>query len=192
MIMPSLPFFTKSPWKVLLSMLLTVLIAGSFWWTTLAPAEASLNDDRLDGNIFVVYAGNGSLVPVKISLAQSLAGNTPTIVVYYLDDSRDSKQFAFVVSRIQEYYGRAANILPISVDKIPLKRLINPMKKAITTKDIYPRLSFLIKRANWFLTRRAWSPMKILMMFCARSLIYCRDRKRVHSSPAHLMNSILN
>ena len=137
--MPSLPFFIKSLLKTLLSMVLTVLIAGSFWWTTLAPAEAGLNDDRLDGNIFVVYAGNGSLVPVKISLAQSLAGNTPTIVVYYLDDSRDSKQFAFVVSRIQEYYGRAANILPISVDKLPAKATYQPNEEGYYYKGYVPQ-----------------------------------------------------
>jgi hypothetical protein len=39
-------------------------------------------------------------------------------LVYYLDDSRDSKQFAIVVSRFQEFYGRAASIIPVSVDAI--------------------------------------------------------------------------
>jgi len=28
-----------------------------------APAQAVLNDDRYDGNIYALYAGNGSLVP---------------------------------------------------------------------------------------------------------------------------------
>jgi hypothetical protein len=139
MIMPPLPFRAKSLQKVLLSIFLTVILAGSLWWGTMAPAEASLDDDRLDGNIFVVYAGNGSLVPAKLSLAQSLAGETPTVLVYYLDDSRDAKQFAFVVSRVQEFYGRAANIIPISVDKIPAKNVYQPNEEGYYYKGYVPQ-----------------------------------------------------
>lgn len=92
------------------------------FFVNLSPAFASIDDDRLDGNIFVVYAGNGSLVPSKITLAESLKRQRPTIIVYYLDDSRDCKQYAIVVSRLQEFYGRAATIIPVSVDSIPLKK----------------------------------------------------------------------
>ena len=31
-----------------------------------SPAQAVLNDDRYDGNIYALYAGNGSLVPPPI------------------------------------------------------------------------------------------------------------------------------
>nr|WP_245602788.1 thylakoid membrane photosystem I accumulation factor [Gloeothece verrucosa] len=86
-----------------------------------SPANAGIDDDRLDGNIFVVYAGNGSLVPSKITLSESLQRQMPAIIVYYLDDSSDCKQYAGVVSRLQEFYGRAASIIPISVDSIPIK-----------------------------------------------------------------------
>ncbi len=82
-------------------------------------AIAALDDDRYDGNIFVVYAGNGSLVPPRLTLAESFQRQLPVILVYYLDDSKDCKQFAFIVNRIQEFYGRAASIIPISVDSIP-------------------------------------------------------------------------
>ena len=85
------------------------------------PAWASIDDDRLDGNIFVVYAGNGSLVPPRLTMAESFERKLPVILVYYLDDSSDCKQFAFVVSRLQEFYGRAASIIPVSVDSIPQK-----------------------------------------------------------------------
>jgi len=51
------------------------------------PALASI-DDRFDGNIFVLYGGNGSLVPPKVTLAKSLAGDRPTLLVFYVDDSR--------------------------------------------------------------------------------------------------------
>ena len=85
-------------------------------------ALAEIDTDRYDGNIFVVYAGNGSLVPSKTTLKQSMEKNIPAILVYYLDDNSDSKQFAFFVSRLQEFYGRAATIIPTVVDTIEPKK----------------------------------------------------------------------
>ena len=85
-------------------------------------AWAEMDTDRFDGNIFVVYAGNGSLVPSKITLKQSLERKVPAIIVYYLDDNSDSKKFATFVSTLQEFYGRAATIIPTSVDMILPKK----------------------------------------------------------------------
>ena len=105
--------------KGLLVALLIASVSLLFWATP--SAMASIDDDRLDGNIFVVYAGNGSLVPSRFSLAESLKRQMPSLLVFYLDDSRDCKEFAIVVSRFQEFYGRAANIIPVRVDAIPDK-----------------------------------------------------------------------
>ena len=107
------------------------------------PAGASVDDDRLDGNIFVVYAGNGSLVPSKISLAQSLKEHIPTVIVYYLDDSRDCKQFALIVSRIQEFYGRATSIIPVSVDSIPPQPSYQPDELGYYYKGYVPQTVIL-------------------------------------------------
>jgi hypothetical protein len=85
------------------------------------PALAGMNDDHYDGNIFVIYAGNGSLVPPRLTLAESFKRKMPAVLVYYLDDSKDCKQFSIVVSRIQEFYGRAASIIPVNVDSMPVK-----------------------------------------------------------------------
>ncbi len=85
------------------------------------PAFAAIDDDRLDGNIFVVYAGNGSLVPPRLDLAESLKRERPAIIVYYVDDCSDCKQYAPVVSRLQEFYGKAASIIPVTIDSIPVK-----------------------------------------------------------------------
>lgn len=116
----------KSFHKLCLICVFALWISFCVWGTL--PAIASIDDDRLDGNIFVVYAGNGSLVPAKLSLKDSLKRDLPTVLVFYLDDSRDCKQFAIVVSRIQEFYGRAANIIPISVDSIPMKDNYTPQE----------------------------------------------------------------
>ncbi|MBD1910934.1 thylakoid membrane photosystem I accumulation factor [Leptolyngbya sp. PL-A3] len=86
-----------------------------------SPASAGLTDDHYDGNIFPLYGGNGYLVPPRVTLAQSLGRGTPAVVVFYMDDSSDSKQFTTVVSTIDAFYGRNLNIIPISVDAIPVK-----------------------------------------------------------------------
>jgi len=85
---------------------------------SMQPALAGIKDDRYDGNIFVIYAGNGSLVPSKETLAQTLAEHKPAILTFYTDDSSDCKKYAPVVSEMQAFYGRATEIIPISVDTI--------------------------------------------------------------------------
>ena len=96
-----------------------IVVISLLCWLGLSPsAVAGINDDRYDGNIFVLYAGNGSLVPVKETLAQALAQGRPTMLTFYVDDSQDCKQFAIVVSRLQEFYGRETSFLPISVDAL--------------------------------------------------------------------------
>ena len=83
-------------------------------------AIASIDDDKYEGNIYILYAGNGSLVPPRIDLKESLKRKAPAILVYYIDDSSDCKEYSFTVSRLQEFYGRAANIIPVTVDSLEL------------------------------------------------------------------------
>lgn len=105
---------------LILSLSLTVWLSNTF------PSHAEIDTDRYDGNIFVVYAGNGSLVPPKLTLKQSFDRKLPVILVYYLDDNSDSKEFAFIVSRFQEFYGKVASIIPVPVDTIPMKKKYQP------------------------------------------------------------------
>ncbi|RCJ19134.1 hypothetical protein A6S26_27155 [Nostoc sp. ATCC 43529] len=111
-------------WQKLLSK--CVLLVVCLFIISMQPASAGLNDDRYDGNMFVVYAGNGSLVPSKQTLAQALAEHKPVFLAFYLDDSSDSKRYAISISRVQELYGRVVEIIPISVDSIPLKQTYDP------------------------------------------------------------------
>ncbi|MDB9528709.1 thylakoid membrane photosystem I accumulation factor [Oscillatoria sp. CS-180] len=89
------------------------------WLGGAGTAWAGLNDDRYDGNIFALYAGNGSLVPPRVTLAQSLRQKKPTLLVFYVDDSSDCKQFSSVISQLQAPYGRAANFVPVMADSVP-------------------------------------------------------------------------
>ena len=104
-------------WQKIFFSLFAFLIAIFLLLLIATPtALASLNDDRFDGNIFALYAGNGSLVPAKVTLKESLKSSRPTLLVFFLDDSKDCKQFSTVVSQLQEFYGRAADFIPVNVD----------------------------------------------------------------------------
>ena len=87
-------------------------------FTSIQPASAGIDDDRYEGNIFIVYAGNGSLIPPRATLAEALENHKPAILAFYVDDSRDCKQYAIVISQIQSYYGKKAEIIPVNVDTI--------------------------------------------------------------------------
>jgi thiol-disulfide isomerase/thioredoxin len=115
-----IPFSSR---QRIFSTLLLTLVAGlsCLFLLGLPPALAGLNDDRFDGSIFTLYAGNGSLVPPKVPLAESLKQGKPALLVFYLDDSSDCKQYSPTVSQLQAFYGRAADFIPINVDSVPQK-----------------------------------------------------------------------
>lgn len=110
-----------SKFRVTLSLLLVSFLVIMSLGLGSAPALAELNDDNYDGNIFALYAGNGSIVPPRFSLAESFKQDKPTLLIFYVDDSRDSKQFSSVVSQLQAPYGRAANFIAIAADSIVVK-----------------------------------------------------------------------
>jgi Thioredoxin-like domain len=102
------------------SLILGLALLSLFWWYS-PSALASLNDDHYDGNIYALYAGNGSLVPPKVTLSASLRQQKPALLVFYVNDSSDCKQFATVVSQLQSFYGRVSDFIPIDVDALPFK-----------------------------------------------------------------------
>jgi hypothetical protein len=102
-------------------------------------ALAALEDDRYDGDIFALYAGNGSLIPPKSTLENSLKAKKPTAIIYYLDDSSDCKTYSLTVSRIQEYYGRAMDISAVRVDSLPLKEKYEPTEEGYYYKGYVPQ-----------------------------------------------------
>lgn len=110
-------------------------------WLMLTPgAIAGLNDDNFDGNIYALYGGNGSLVPPRVSLEQSLSrDDRATVLVFFVDDSSDCKQFTAVVSQIQAFYGRAADILPLNVDAIPVKDEYAPTEPGYYYSGVIPQ-----------------------------------------------------
>lgn len=115
---------------------LGVAISLSLWST---PALANLDDDHYDGNIFALYAGNGSIVPPRYTLAESLKQDKPTLLFFFVDDSRDSKRFSSVVSQLQAPYGREANFIAIAADSIPVKDSFSPDEPGYYFKGAVPQ-----------------------------------------------------
>jgi len=102
-------------------------------------ALAGLNDDKFDGNIFALYAGNGSLVPPRVTLAESMKREKPALLVFYVDDSRDCKQYATVVSQLQAPYGREADFILISIDSLPPKSKYEPTEPGYYYQGLVPQ-----------------------------------------------------
>lgn len=110
--------------------LVTTTLVLIFSYLLAHPALAGIEDDKYDGNVFVLYAGNGSLVPAKISLADSLKTNKPALLVFYVDDSTDCKKYSTTISQLQGYYGKAASFIPVTVDSLALDKRKYPNTEA--------------------------------------------------------------
>ena len=91
-----------------------------------APALAALNTNSYDGNIYALYAGNGSLVPPRSTLEQALAAHRAAVVVYYLDDAAASKRFAPAVSELQRLWGNSIELIPLAADPLQNRPDLGP------------------------------------------------------------------
>jgi thiol-disulfide isomerase/thioredoxin len=104
------------------------------------PVQAMLTDDNFDGNIFALYGGNGSIVPPRISLAQSLEKGRPAMVVFYVDDSADCKRFSPILNLAQGFYGKTVSLIALSVDSLDLqKKSYAPTEEAYYYKGTVPQ-----------------------------------------------------
>lgn len=109
---PSPVDWLRHPLLVLTTLVLVVALIGP------GGAWASLENDRYDGNIYALYAGNGSLVPPRLTLAEALEEHRVTVLVFYLDDSSVSKRFAGEVSELQRVWGNSIELMPLVTDPL--------------------------------------------------------------------------
>lgn len=124
------------------------------------PALAGINDDRFDGNVFVLYGGNASLVPPKVTLAKSLKRDRATLLVFYLDDSRDSKQYAPVVSRLQAFYGRVTDFIPVNVDTLLPQSTYKPTDPGYYYEGVVPQLVVFNQSGEIVLNQKGQVPFE--------------------------------
>lgn len=113
-----------------------ILLLWEFWT---APSWAGLQDDRYDGNIFALYAGNGALVPPKVTLEKSRQSDRATLLLFYVNDSRDCKQFASTISQLQGYYGRVTDFIAVNVDALPFGAQFSPAEAGYYYKGRVPQ-----------------------------------------------------
>jgi thiol-disulfide isomerase/thioredoxin len=120
--------------------LLTTLVIICVFFLTITPsALAGLDDDRFDGNIFALYAGNGSLVPPRVTLTESMNQGRPSLLVFFLDDSKDCKKFVTTVSELQRFYGREADFIPVNVDTLLPDAKNSPQEPGYYYKGYVPQ-----------------------------------------------------
>lgn len=104
----------------LLAALLACLVTGMVWlqpaWVQ--PAWAARDTNSYDGNIYALYAGNGSLVPPRTTLALALAEHRPVVLAFFLDDSSDSKTLAPVFNELQRLWGQTAELILLTTDPL--------------------------------------------------------------------------
>ncbi len=128
-------------------------------FTSMQPALAAVDDDSYEGNIFMVYAGNGSMVPAHATLAQALAEHKPTMLAFYVDDSSDCKKYAIVISRIQSFYGSVAEIIAVDVDRIPLEAN-SPTEPSYYYKGAVPQVVVFNQAGDVILNKKGQVPFE--------------------------------
>ena len=89
------------------------------------PAYSARDTNSFDGNIFPIYAGNGSMVPPASSISKSINNKRTSVIFYYLDDSATSKAYAAVISGLKLLWTTSIDIIPITTDEL----------QGTTTKD---------------------------------------------------------
>lgn len=123
-----------------LSNALGLLLVIGLWALAPGPALASLTSNSYDGNIYSLYAGNGSLVPPRSSLAKALIDRRTAVVVYYLDDDAASKQFSAVVSELQRLWGNNIELIPLVTDPLQNRADAGPTDPAHYWSGLVPQV----------------------------------------------------
>lgn len=141
--MPKLSFFRRCQSITRTRVMIGCLTLVMTLMVIAQPVWAGINDDRFDGNIFALYAGNGSLVPARVTLAESMARSRPALLVFFLDDSKDCKQFVDTISQLQRYYGSEADFIPVNVDTLPTTAVNNPDEVGYYYKGYVPQTVLL-------------------------------------------------
>ena len=101
--------------KIFQSLLILLIFFSSY------PVNASRNTNSYDGNIFPIYAGNGSIVPPQTSLKDSLKNKRISVLFFYLDDSSDSKAMAPVISGLDLIWSNNIDLIALTTDELQIE-----------------------------------------------------------------------
>ena len=123
------------------------IISIIFFYLTLS-VNASRLSDSYDGNIFPIYAGNGSIVPPQTTLKESLKNNRVSILFFYLDDSADSKALAPALSGLDLIWRNNIDIIALTTDELQTKDKTDPTKENYYWNGLIPQTIVLDGEAN--------------------------------------------
>ncbi len=141
--------------------LLTTFVIVCVLFLTITPsALAGLDDDRFDGNIFALYAGNGSLVPPRVTLTESMNQGRPSLLFFFLDDSKDCKKFVTTVSELQRFYGREADFIPVNVDTLLPDAKNSPQEPGYYYKGYVPQTVLINQSGKVVLDKNGQVPFE--------------------------------
>ena len=107
------------------------------------PIYASRISDSYDGNIFPIYAGNGSLVPPQTSLKESIQNKRVSILFFYLDDSADSKALAPLIAGLDLIWKNNIDIIPLTTDELQNKDFTDPLEEGFYWNGYIPQTIIL-------------------------------------------------
>ena len=96
----------------------SIIVLLIFIFLSVPYAFAARDTNSFDGNIFPIYAGNGSLVPPQSTLENSIKNKRTSVVVFYLDDNSSSKEFAPVVSGLKLLWTSSIDLIPLTTDDL--------------------------------------------------------------------------
>ena len=158
-----LPLFSTMPLLSIMRPVLRSLIAVGLSLLLLAsPSEAARDTDSYDGNIFALYAGNGSLVPPPTTLKDSLENERTSVIVFYLDDSSNSKIFSPVVSELQRLWGRELDLLPFTTDAFQGEDSQDPSEPATYWHGTIPQVVVIDGKGNVLLDEDGQVPLEAI------------------------------
>ncbi len=158
-----LPLFSTMPLLSIMRPVLRSLIAVGLSLLLLAsPSEAARDTDSYDGNIFALYAGNGSLVPPPTTLKDALENERTSVIVFYLDDSSNSKIFSPVVSELQRLWGRELDLLPFTTDAFQGVDSQDPSEPATYWHGTIPQVVVIDGKGNVLLDEDGQVPLEAI------------------------------
>jgi len=102
-------------------------------------ANASRISDSYDGNIFPIYAGNGSIVPPQTNLKESQKNNRISLLFFYLDDSSDSKSLAPLISGLDLIWRNKIDIIALTTDELQGKSFQDPQEEGYYWNGFIPQ-----------------------------------------------------
>ncbi len=113
-----------------------------------SPVNASRTTDSYDGNIFPIYAGNGSIVPPQTSLKESIENERISILFFYLDDSADSKAVVPIISGLDLIWRSNIDIIALTTDELQGKEFKNKTEEGYYWNGYIPQTVLIDGEGN--------------------------------------------